>query len=130
MGTRSLTYVYDRNDPVICMYGQWDGYLSGYGIDLANFLNSFDCLVNGIPVGDSRKLANGMSCLAAQLVANFKEGAGSFYLYPPIVGQDCGQEYEYHVYEDRVIVKGYGGDVIFEGPWTDFAEFCSKDYVS
>lgn len=130
MGTRSLTYVYDSNDPVICMYGQWDGYPSGYGMDLSNFLNSFDCLVNGIPVGDSRKLANGMGCLAAQLVANFKKDVGSFYLYPPVVGQDCGQEYEYHVYEDRVIVKGYDDDVIFSGSWTDFAEFCSEDYVA
>jgi hypothetical protein len=134
MGTRSLTYVYDETKtPIMCMYGQWDGYPSGYGADLSDFLNSFDCLVNGIPVGDNRKLANGMGCLSAQLVANFKKNVGSFYLYPPVVGQDCGQEYEYHIYEDSVMVlSGYGKDnnVIFNGPWPDFAEFCSEDYVA
>jgi len=30
MGTRSLTYVYDNDDDaVVCMYRQFDGYVSG-----------------------------------------------------------------------------------------------------
>ena len=32
MGTRSLTYVYENEAPIICMYRQFDGYPSGHGI--------------------------------------------------------------------------------------------------
>ena len=62
MGTRSLTFVYDGNKPLINMYRQFDGYPSGHGTELAEFLNSFDEVVNGLPLGDNRKLANGMGC--------------------------------------------------------------------
>ena len=48
MGTRSLTYVYDGQTPIMCMYRQYDGYLSGHGQELANFLNELT-LGNGIP---------------------------------------------------------------------------------
>ena len=42
MGTRSLTYVYDdNNDPIICMYRQFDGYPTGHGSELADFLTPF-----------------------------------------------------------------------------------------
>ncbi len=128
MGTRHLTYVYEGETPLMCMYGQWDGYPSGYGADLAKFLNSFDAIVNGIPLGDNRKMANGMGCLAAQLVANFKVGAGSFYIYPPILNQDSGQEYEYHVFNDKIFVAdGWSNEVLFDGSWNDFAEFCTEN---
>ena len=128
MGTRHLTYVYEGETPLMCMYGQWDGYPSGYGADLAQFLNSFDAIVNGIPLGDKRKMANGMGCLAAQLVANFKNGAGSFYIYPPILNQDSGQEYEYHVFQNRVkVTDGWSNEVLFDGSWNDFNEFCTEN---
>ena len=125
MGTRSLTFVYEENTPIICMYRQYDGYMTGHGQELAEFLSPFT-LVNGIPVGDTRKLANGMGCLAAQLVAHFKVGTGQFYLYPPKRNQDCGQEYAYHIYSDKVVVKesnyGTGGDQIFKGTWEEFRQ--------
>ena len=81
MGTRSLTYVYEDNTPIICMYRQYDGYMSGHGQELAEFLAPFT-VVNGLGMGDNAGIANGMGCLAAQLVAHFKVGAGQFYLYP------------------------------------------------
>lgn len=126
MGTRSLTFVYDNDrQAVINMYRQFDGYLSGHGLELAEFLNSFDAVVNGIPVGDERKLANGMGCLAAQLIANFKTGVGGFYMYP-VSEKDCGQEYEYHVYHDRITVLTGSGEHLFTGPWQQFLEFCKN----
>ena len=91
MGTRSLTFVYEGKQPIINMYRQFDGYPSGHGQELAEFLNSFDEVVNGIPVGDNRKLANGMGCLAAQMIANFKNSVGGFYIYS-VNSTDCGQE--------------------------------------
>jgi hypothetical protein len=39
MGTHSTIKFYNEYDiPLICIYQQWDGYISGVGYDLANFL--------------------------------------------------------------------------------------------
>lgn len=126
MGTRSLTFVYDGNDAMINMYRQFDGYPSGHGLELSEFLNSFEAITNGYAFDDQRKIANGMGCLAAQLIANFKTGVGGFYIYP-VTANDCGQEYEYHIYQDRVIVKNYNGNTIFNGDWKEFNGFCTSD---
>ena len=123
MGTRCLTYVYDGDEPFVCMYRQFDGYPSGHGADLADFLHDGK-LVNGIPFGDKAKIFNGMSCLAAQMVAHFKDGPGNIYLYAPKLDQDAWQDYEYHVYENKVKVTGGS---VFEGTWEEFAEFCHGD---
>ncbi len=112
MGTRSLTHVYDAHPqngfdrpaifntpedakPFFTFYRQMDGYPEGHGKDLAEFLDGF-VVVNGISERPP-KLANGMNCLAAQIIAHFKDGAGEFYIYPANA-RDCGEEYVYHVY--------------------------------
>ena len=128
MGTRSLTFVYEGDTPLINMYRQFDGYPSGHGAELAEFLNSFDAIVNGIPVGDKRKMANGMGCLAAQLIANFKDGVGGFYIHS-VLETDLGQDYEYHIFEDKIVVQN-PGEVIFKGTWQDFQSFCSEEELA
>ena len=128
MGTRSLTFVYDGEQPIINMYRQFDGYPSGHGQELAEFLNSFDAIVNGIPLGDNRRIANGMGCLAAQMIVNFKNGVGGFYIYS-VDSTDCWQDYEYHVYENKVVVKN-PSEVIFEGNWNDFHSFCYDEEIA
>ena len=120
MGTRSLTFVYDGDVPVINIYRQFDGYPSGHGHELAQFLDS-KTLVNGFGKQNSFE-ANGMGCLAAQLIVQLKHGVGGIYIYP-VSSTDCFQDYEYHVYEDRVVVKDPTA-VIFEGTWEEFAQFC------
>ena len=120
MGTRSLTFVYDGDVPVINIYRQYDGYPSGHGHELAQFLDS-KTLVNGFGKQNSFE-ANGMGCLAAQLIVQLKHGVGGIYIYP-VSSTDCFQDYEYHVYEDRVVVKDPTA-VIFEGTWEEFAQFC------
>ena len=136
MGTRCLTFVYDgsnsddgTNEPIMCIYRQFDGYPSGHGHELAQFLNSKK-LVNGYTDKDSAE-ANGMSCLAAQLVVQLKHGVGGIYIYAPMTGRDYGQDYEYHVYDDKVIVQNCNtvydsghNQVIFDGTWKEFAQFC------
>ena len=133
MGTRSLTFVYDADSqPFLNLYRQYDGYIeNGHGAELAEFLAGKK-LVNGFGK-ESTDIANGMGCLAASLVANFKETVGGFYIHS-VTSTDCGQDYEYHVYEDRVIVKGYPESFIrfehgglvnrFEGSWEMFGKFC------
>ena len=120
MGTRSLTFVYDGDVPVINIYRQYDGYPSGHGHELAQFLDS-KTLVDGYGEQNSVE-ANGMGCLAAQLIVQLKHGVGGIYIYP-VSSTDCFQDYEYHVYEDRVVVKDPTA-VIFEGTWEEFGQFC------
>jgi len=132
MGTRALTFVYnEQNEPILNLYRQYDGYIAGHGAELAEFLAGKK-LVNGFGK-ESNDIANGMGCLAASLVANFKETVGGFYIHS-VTSTDCGQDYEYHVYEDKVIVKGYPetyslferGKMVqrFEGSWEMFGKFC------
>lgn len=98
MGTRSLTIILDENALEICvLYRQYDGYPTGHGTELKEFLKGFT-VVNGYGSDDLTKTANGMGCLAAQLVAHFKSGIGGFYLYPADT-RDCGEEYVYTVYK-------------------------------
>lgn len=128
MGTRSLTYVYENykdeqgnkvEKPIICLYRQYDGYPTGHGAELADYLNGM-YVVNGLGVQDQdKKIANGMGCLAAQLVANFKTEAGQFYLHVPELNRDDWQEYEYHIQQDKILVYSYD-KIIFEGTWPEY----------
>lgn len=128
MGTRSLTFVYDeRRQPIINMYRQYDGYPSGHGRELAEFLSPFT-IVNGIG-RETKNIANGMGCLAAQMVAHFKTEVGQFYLHS-VIEADCGQDYEYHVYENRVVVKNYNGNEVFSGTWENFDKFCAAEEIA
>jgi hypothetical protein len=127
MGTRSLTFVYDEDkQPLFCLYRQYDGYPSGHGSELAEFLSKFT-IINGIGSNQSEfgRFANGMGCLAAQIVSNFKTEVGGFYLYPTNT-KDAGQDYEYHVYRDFVEVKN-PDNVIFRGDYLTFLEYCSQE---
>ena len=100
MGTRSLTIILDEKSNEICvLYRQYDGYLTGHGTELKEFLDGFT-VVNGFGSSDPPKSANGMGCLAAQIICYFKSGIGGFYLYQA-GARDCGEEYIYTVYLER-----------------------------
>jgi hypothetical protein len=125
MGTRSLTFVYDDlGNKIINMYRQMDGYPSGHGQELAEFLAPIK-LVNGIGLDRPAHTANGMPCLAAQIVANFKTRVGEYYLYP-IDMTSCGQDYNYHIYTDKVVIieEDYSHS-LFSGTWDEFYDFCN-----
>lgn len=141
MGTRCLTIVYDHGKPIVNLYRQYDGYPSGHGAELAKFLGQFAAITNGISLGETRKTANGMGCLAAQLVSHFKQSVGGFYIHS-VEDKDCGQDYEYHVYEKNgeicVQVKDRGcnmfgltmsdrNECLFDGPVVTFNEYCVGD---
>lgn len=146
MGTRSLTRVFDtfvgegrKPEQVLCMYRQMDGYPSGHGKELAEFLTG-RAITNGI---GEHNTANGAGCLAAQIVAHFKGPSldpGGIYLMAPST-KDAGQDYEYHVIagpETGIKVevrepthnKKYditGTKLIFTGDVAQFTKFCAKD---
>lgn len=133
MGTRSLTFVHDgpTSRPFFNMYRQYDGYPSGHGAELAEFLKPFT-MVNGIGLLEDHKIANGAGCLAAQLVAHFKNGPGGFYIQPSSA-TDCGQDYEYHIYADlsgitlKVFSVGTRKDLLFNGTVEAFEQWCATE---
>lgn len=129
MGTRSLTKVIEDGETIVNMYRQFDGYPSGHGKELFDFLKNIT-LVNGINIDEKRTIANGAGCLAAQIVAFFKEGPGGFYLYP-VTATDCGQEYEYLVkvtnnQKLQVTVNNPNNEV-FKGTVAAFGKFCATE---
>lgn len=133
MGTRSLTRVIEKHDDeevvIINMYRQFDGYPSGHGAELGEFIKDIK-LVNGIGA-NTVAVANGMGCLAAQIVANFKTEAGGIYL-EPINAWDCGQEYEYEIrnIDDRMDIKvidTWDKKTIFQGDTESFIAFCNEN---
>ena len=82
MGTRSNTVVINGGVKLLNLYRQFDGYPSGHGAELAAFLAPIT-MVNGLGPNSDAVLANGMGCLAAQLVAHFKTAPGGFYIEHP-----------------------------------------------
>jgi hypothetical protein len=138
MGTRSLTIVKDGEGKkdLLTIYRQFDGYLSGHGKDLKNFLAS-RVLVNGLGRHDEKIEANGMGCLAAQLVSILKTGGegerinpGGIYIYPN-GSHDVGEEYIYIIsprgasFDLKIYTLGDGPDykcnrLIYNGAASDF----------
>lgn len=153
MGTRSLTHVISsyiddntgkkKKVTLLTMYRQFDGYPSGMGADLVEFLDGGK-VVNGLGSDElkSKRVFNGAGCLAAQLVANFKDGAGGIYI-EPANAKNCGEEYVYEVETDydtkeitlRCYEIGYiKGDkyinkkrLLFEGSPSDFSKYIEKE---
>ena len=129
MGTRSLTHVVDNNDTLLTLYRQYDGYLTGHGLDLAEFLQDI-CIVNGISGSADRK-ANGMGCLSAQLIAHLKDGVGNIYVYPPD-SKDCWEEFTYYIYNEKVgkgvkiKVKDAHNKTLFNGTPGEFINKINK----
>jgi len=128
MGTRSLTTIYDGKDAIVTMYLQFDGYISGHGKALAEWLYPF-VMVNGFSgnpqLGD---VANGAGCLAAQMISRFKTRVGGCYLCKPETSDVC-EEYTYLIYVNgtEITLEVLEGDmVIFIGSVTDFYDFASN----
>ena len=116
MGTRSLTKVIQtwedktgkkHTRPITCMYRQYDGHLESHGLELAEWLCRYT-LVNGIPVGKSEPMFNGMDCLAAQMFVHFKTEAGNIYCMHPDA-YDIWEEYVYEIEEidKKILITVY-----------------------
>ncbi len=125
IGTRSLTAVMDGKDEIMVLYRQMDGYPERHGQDLKDFLAPFK-ICNGIGTEQATGAwANGMCCLAAQIVAHFKNSIGQFYLYPANT-RGCGEEYIYTVTEntghtlDLEVFGVYDEKMLYSGPVSEF----------
>ena len=116
------------------MYRQFDGYPEGHGKELYEFLEGYTIL-NGIPAAldtENGKYANGFGCLAAQLVAHFKNKCtvGGFYL----TNEGDSQEYNYKIFPIKtnpqkigiIIISGFNGKTIYDG---SIDELMIKDII-
>jgi len=118
MSTSATLRIYDENNQnLVVLYKHFDGYPSGFGYDLYRFLKDMR-IVNGIP--ESRYslsfAANGMGCLAAQIVAQFKDCIGDLYIVSKPI-EDV--EYEYFLFfeDNELILSVYNNDhEIYSGP--------------
>ena len=151
MGTRSLTKVIQtwedktgetHSRPITCMYRQHDGYPSGHGAELAEWLSKYT-IVNGMPIEHStvdkpQLMFNGMDCLAAQMFVHFKDGPGNIYCMHPD-GYDIWEEYVYEIEEidkqifitvNEVPPRGYDGLLkIFHGTPEELLTKIQLDYA-
>lgn len=143
MGTRSLTHFIStwtdektnkvKSNKIVTMYRQYDGYPSGHGIQLAEFIAQGK-MVNGIGASEKQLVFNGMGCLAAQVVAHFKEGPGNIYLHRGGT-TNCWEEYRYEVIHNEdtneltfKCIEVHGKvKVLYEGTVSGFLEFVAKE---
>jgi len=98
MSTSALIDILDSNgETITTIYKHWDGYPEDLGVGriLQSFLADIK-IVNGIST--TKNVANGMECLAAQVIAHLKEGPGDVYIYPPNT-RDLNEEYIYTIQE-------------------------------
>ena len=142
MGTRSLTIFNDswNDEEIAVFYRQFDGYPAGHGTELLNFLRDMH-IVNGMNSENMKlKISNGMDCLAAQIVAHFKEGPGDFYLHKSGT-RDVGEEYIYTLYtknnELQIKVEdtyedeetGKKGHELFNSSIEDYREWINEEWT-
>jgi hypothetical protein len=107
MGTRSTTTVYDGETPILTFYRQYDGYPSGHGQEIADFL-AHKTVVNGIGTDDGT-IFNGPGDLAVRLLTAIKGNpneAGALYAIP----HDQAGEEDYHYDVVVTAADGYGAD--------------------
>lgn len=148
MSTRSLIIVHDDSlsSLEICtIYKHWDGYPQGLGQILFDNFNDFE-IVNGLD-GKNPRVANGMGCLAAQIITVLKNlvlnnnkdyGMAGDVLILPTGTRDCGEEYIYTFYCNKIcgdfmskeydslmlrVEKKYFKKIIYEGPISQFGDW-------
>ena len=103
MSTKSLTMLQDKNDQLhLVMYGARHGQPSIFGLDLKDFLVDYK-VQDGIQPYDpivqtmTKYYADGVACLAAQIVAHFKRRIGDFYIYNSTLDVPKEPDYWYYV---------------------------------
>ena len=130
MGTRSTIKFYSEHGedkPVLCVYQQYDGYITGVGHELAKFLKDKK-VINGYNSARGESMengyANGMGCLAAQYIASIKTKIGGVYC---ISEDDGGEDYNYEVrmMDDKSLQIKV--DDIFTGSPEELLEFNEEE---
>ena len=99
MGTRNITRVISNGDLKVCQYCQWDGYPTGAGQDIIDFIRTTD----------DDKMAARLSCVNLAKVTN--DGARTFYTGAPYSGlleSICADEMEFRNQADKELRNHHG----------------------
>ena len=127
MSTRSLTHVLDEdNQPLLTVYRQYDGDPEVHGRELFEAFGNTK-LINGFnPNQSAPRFANGMGCLAAQIVVSLKTEIGGIYLQPP-GSSDLGEDYVYFLKplngSLNLVVTTDDNTPLYDGPLKDFGAY-------
>lgn len=125
MGTKALIRVFDEeNHLLLGIYQHSDGYLSGLGRKLAEFLENIKFEGYSFEERVVGKAANGMGCLAAQIVAYLKDDWGHVYIVPPSLAEHDSQatHYCYDIHSNYVKVT-HLSKMRFKGSFKDFGDY-------
>lgn len=136
MGTRSITRIISDGKPLLTFYRQFDGYPSGHGRELAEFMAGIT-IVNGYnPSMRAGTHANGAGCFAGQLVVRLKPDIGGIYIREH---EAENEEYTYTInFQSQgagfdcvdvittVKCEGYDKDDSYDGDVAGFVEFCEN----
>jgi hypothetical protein len=130
MGTRSLTTIIEGDKPLCHIYAQYDGYPTGHGADLAKLCDLQ--IINGFGTNQIMgTAANGMGCLAAQVIAGLKTTIGAYYLVSS--GADMTNiDYRYIISGtegSKPIIECRSDDkkIVFKGTSDEWYAFLEKD---
>jgi hypothetical protein len=144
MGTRSTYRIIEQyknedgsieNNNLLLVYRQYDGYPTGHPLETAEWLAT-GTVVNGLGMAEERLVFNGAGCLAAQLIAKFKDGPGGTYIHNLESRGECWEDYLYDIIvkEDRTIEYVCYDNVddkpeLFRGTPSDFIKKYQKEEV-
>jgi hypothetical protein len=146
MGTRSTYRIIEeystgkkvkkvKQNEICLVYRQYDGYPTGHPLETAEWLATAK-VVNGLGMSETQLVFNGAGCLAAQLIAKFKDGPGGTYIHPLKSRGDCWEDYLYDIIvtEDRTIEyvcydNNENKTEIFRGTPSDFVKKYKKEEV-
>jgi len=79
MGTRCTVDVLNSDkEKILRLYGMYDGSYESVGKDLCEFVDSIE--ITHLTAGDNEGIANGIECLALQLVCHLKTRPGGWYV--------------------------------------------------
>lgn len=102
MGTRSITHVHqmesmENGENVVCsFFRHWDGYPTGHGQDLANWLKGKK-LTNGIGADfDPNTMFNRAGTMAIKLANHIQDLSGAEMI--PTGGDDMWEDFTYDIY--------------------------------
>lgn len=124
MSTRATLSFYDDGRPLVSLYKHWDGYPRngehGFGKQIADWMQKVALTIGVGKSNDEIFYANGMGCLAAKFIADFKSEPGDLYVVRYV--EDWDIQYSYVVDENYVRVYR-GTHEMFNGTWGEFQQW-------
>jgi hypothetical protein len=149
MGTRNLTMVISKGETKVAQYGQWDGYPSGKGVNILNFLITLgtdktakeEFLKERKENGWARDNAKEFLKLKNLSIENFKENLDSISFFAEeeieILNEDFGKSLKQRPYLSRDVAseilleisKGNVDKLVSQEKFAGDSLFCEWAYV-